>query len=556
MSYARLEFVKYINLYLSSKNEIDYTTRRSTQSNQQTRNKEVIEILRKLDNVLQNKLECLDEDLKQLLNRMSIGVVDLNNALEYILSIPEKINSKLSSEEKKKCMGIKEIFKNECSYLISDLCLKFIESIIIHFNEYPNIYLFNIFKNLNAIANISFQYDIMFFKDKNNEIMLNDVIFEFLEEIIKRNANENNINVYELLFHIINFKEFLFSEGTTTDNNNQSKLQGSEKECKLLNIFNQQYVNWNNYDNGKYWLQCCDHKNNNIETLFYKKDTKDDLEKRCDKILQMCAERKYDSVVTMDGQGRLLYVLCKQIQKKYNNATGTIKIYFYDIDRNNHLWHELFFPKKIVIGNVTIEIQNVFGNIFDHFMIKNINYDHQMKMYIDDFEYKINGDVLNNTCIYLNFCGIGQSYNVLCELLTQLKHTNYEILLSLYTGQGAKKQFYEMFKGFYNVKKCNNFYCRNMQSICEYEISHYNITNREDFRTILVNSYAMLKIDNLPEHEYEDMKCDNFCRICKNTRLTQTEVADEGINQNMLIGGYYKKYMKYVHKNKILLNVK
>lgn len=546
-----------------------------------TREPTLEDVVNNINNEMQNKIECISDTLLALKNGNVADTIDQINAM---LSIFDEINNETNKDNT--CKQLQSNFKFGNLNLVSDLFLKFVEHLLINFDGYQQQIKMHIFKNMSALS----QHFGFLFRTTEMELTFNDMISELLLNIIQSPTTDHDYK--DEIFCIVNLRSFKRQLAKNAKNkskkredqesieNNQSNLQGDKDECKLLKVFNDKHHNWVNNNDGIDWCSIC----NETNMLFYEKHNEHDIIIRCQKIIELVNEHDYSSIITMDGQGRLLFILCKQlelyIQQGKITDQGNMTIYFVEVNTWNHIWHSLFFPKFIVIGGlITLNIKNVYDNIFNGFMYSigncypidpSQNYENDMYFNdngVIDFQddclmnlqfTTIKSEILAKSLVYLNFCGMGSSASVVSSLINQIKETSYRIMISADTSfSGSKLKFYELFSVFYNVVNCNNVFCRKIPSGCKYQMTNYNVTERGDFRTIILDSYSASKIIELGSNWNYDihLNCENeICTLCDVIQLTSDEIQHELFEGNtILAGGFYQKYLKYLHKNKQIL---
>ncbi len=174
---------------------------------------------------------------------------------------------------------------------------------------------------------------------------------------------------------------------------------GSNIETKILRI--REFFNKLNIRKDQYpklfanltpskWIEILDKKSGQKpddktygQKLFHSDDKLADLTNRVDRIFDEMKSKKLKKLILLDGHGRTVYLFCKKMIT--NNYYFDIEIW--EFGTNTALWHDYFFPQKT--------FQDETGT--------------ERKIYC------FTGDVSNsickefsNTCIYLNFCGIGE----------------------------------------------------------------------------------------------------------------------------------------------------
>ncbi len=174
---------------------------------------------------------------------------------------------------------------------------------------------------------------------------------------------------------------------------------GSNIETKILRI--REFFNKLNIKKEQYsklfanlkpskWIEILDKKSGQKpddktygQMLFHSDDKLADLTNRVNRIFDEMKAKKLKKLILLDGHGRTVYLFCKKMIT--NNYYFDIEVW--EFGTNTALWHDYFFPQKTFQDESGIE----------------------RKIYC------FTGDVSNsickefsNTCIYLNFCGIGE----------------------------------------------------------------------------------------------------------------------------------------------------
>uniref|UniRef100_A0A6C0H0Q3 Uncharacterized protein n=1 Tax=viral metagenome TaxID=1070528 RepID=A0A6C0H0Q3_9ZZZZ len=193
------------------------------------------------------------------------------------------------------------------------------------------------------------------------------------------------------------------------------------------------------------------------------------------------------NILLMDGHGRTLYFIIYLIRQARGNPAHlahfpglaeNITITICDIDVNVMRWHNNFFPTSS--DNITIV--NTEGNIFDLFLPINPDGGARDTILVP---------YINQTVIYLNFCGFGESFHVLKTLLTEIyqKVVVGNIYISTNYTMGSIGYVNELF--FFN-RDLNPHNDQNRNSFRIPEICHNHIGNfRSDFKTFAI-SHAIL----------------------------------------------------------------
>lgn len=198
--------------------------------------------------------------------------------------------------------------------------------------------------------------------------------FNFLPFEI-RNKIKNSNNYY--------FKKRAFIDFILNYNHGENKFKPSLKQIFYLKKYNEYFQNMSDNMDPKDWLKL------NLNLLYspFTEWVKNDQENRVNIILSYMDKHNIKNLITMDGHGRftgmIMSKILEKLKHKYKNnekikeELSKYKIYLIDIDENVTLWHKAYLPSYFVNTLPT-------GSVFD-----------------------LSDDLINNSMVYLNFCGIG-----------------------------------------------------------------------------------------------------------------------------------------------------
>ncbi len=167
-----------------------------------------------------------------------------------------------------------------------------------------------------------------------------------------------------------------------------------------------------------------------------------DLEKRCEKLIDMCLEQNKNHIVFMDGHGRTLYFLLDFIHKK--KLDKQFKLEIVEIEDITHEFHQKFFP----ISNEKVEIICTKNDIF------NITH-------------------YSNALYYFNFCGLNNNcvnkngptvFKKILDFISKKNNIKIKHMLSFSISHGHGNKEYD-----------------DLQKICE---CFYNV--RSKFKTLII----------------------------------------------------------------------
>jgi hypothetical protein len=182
----------------------------------------------------------------------------------------------------------------------------------------------------------------------------------------------------------------------------------------------------------------------------------ENLQIRCKLIVDELVATRKRRILTMDGHGRTLYYLLYYI--KLARIQYPIEIVVCELDPAVQQWHETFFP---VSGN-RLTIRSKYGDVFKEFMTDTLN-----------LQY------LNETVVYLNFCGIGAVKRNLYMLRDNLERYRDTLHGSVYISVA-----YFMTVNTAIVNKLFGFDAKIKRFTLAEEVAMYpNGTVRPDFRT-------------------------------------------------------------------------
>jgi hypothetical protein len=123
----------------------------------------------------------------------------------------------------------------------------------------------------------------------------------------------------------------------------------------------------------------------------------EDQLRRADSIFQYMLENGLHTLRTMDGHGRFVMCFLKVIRDAgYDMNDYSIELA--DINEFSSRWHEIFLPTnvRVVENNITPYISNILDT---------------------------DKTILSHTCLYFNFCGIGDSVMDLKDFLLEVLNT-------------------------------------------------------------------------------------------------------------------------------------
>jgi hypothetical protein len=174
----------------------------------------------------------------------------------------------------------------------------------------------------------------------------------------------------------------------------------------------------------------------------------DDIEERSDYIIDLVRRNTHiDTIMTMDGHGRLYERLLRQLKNR-------VDINVYDICEDSHAWHIEHFESG----------SSYFEDIFDAI----------------DREYDVN--TIQSKLIYLNFCGIGGQSETIIGCIHKIKRKIPldQIIVSFSTARAGMK----------NTRNLYNYLV---------SLDFKMLTNRTGFVTMVYSIYTAedLKWDKL-----------------------------------------------------------
>ena len=190
-----------------------------------------------------------------------------------------------------------------------------------------------------------------------------------------RNKIKNSNNDY--------FKKRAFIDFILNYNHGENKFKPSLKQLYYLRKYNEYFQNISDDMDPEKWLKL------NLDLLYspFSELVKNDQETRAKIILSYMERHNIKNLITMDGHGRFVgMIMSKLVEKlhykhknkqKVKEELQKYKVYLIDIDEHVTLWHKAFLPSYFVNTLPT-------GSVFD-----------------------LSDDLINNSMVYLNFCGIG-----------------------------------------------------------------------------------------------------------------------------------------------------
>ena len=223
----------------------------------------------------------------------------------------------------------------------------------------------------------------------------------FLPEEIRKEI-KNSCNQF--------YKKKKFLDFILNYNHGENKFKPTPKQILYLEKYKEYFPNISNDMDPKNWLKL------NLNLLFnpFSEWVKNDQETRAKIILSYMERHNIKNLITMDGHGRFVgMIMSKLVEKlhyKYKNKQKVkeellkYKVYLIDIDEHVTLWHKAFLPSYFVNTLPT-------GSVFD-----------------------LSDDLINNSMVYLNFCGIGDQMENLKRFVfsLQMLKTLFQFHLFLY----------------------------------------------------------------------------------------------------------------------------
>jgi hypothetical protein len=435
--------------------------------------------------------------LEQVIN--FIGDPKLDDDADKILDV-NCIGNKLASYTITDCLNPQRLLKLDkwITIMINSIKVDNTRLESAELNNYIDIFAAHAKEyDLLVVENIPIKlYNLLYYEIKN---FFKKCIIYVINNIHETDDMQINVNIAKNMIKVlINVEQQIKHLRAEDSDINDSTLQASTLQTQLLTMLKARMLktlDTSTPDYYKRWLQICP------EILFIVGHNEYDLTVRTDAIIKLVRENpKYNNLVTMDGHGRLIYLLVRHlIDAKINRQ---IEFYIYDINETNLFWHQIFFPELISVDGLIIKMYHRPYDIFTSFM-KNYAGGSNEIAAINPTE-ELNIETLEHSLIYLNFCGFGPSFNVMRRLNLLLGKSNtpnsIKILISFNTVQGSRPQIATLF-GYYYNKSHDGLKC-----ICtinpqgNYIVDDENITKRSDFRTILLTPQIIRKFRSDPDH--------------------------------------------------------
>ena len=220
------------------------------------------------------------------------------------------------------------------------------------------------------------------------------------------NILNNRCSKYITYQGISNLNNFLlrnFLKTNIFNNSGKHQFEITEDQVKILN---KSSIKFSEID-PKLWLKIVWH---NDGTFLFPSSTSQkvrnniikDQMTRADAIVNYMIQNNIFKIRTMDGHGRFVMCLLNSLENHQVNIND-YQIELIDINRNVTDWHKIFMPSNVKV----ITDQNGNGyNILESEL---------------DF---------SETCLYLNFCGIGSFLDDLNNYLLNKTNDIYKIFLS------------------------------------------------------------------------------------------------------------------------------
>jgi hypothetical protein len=206
----------------------------------------------------------------------------------------------------------------------------------------------------------------------------------------------------------------IIREGRVADGN---RLQPSLLQCQLLKraIDTKVVINMREKTNHR-WLDILDSGDSLRDALEIKEHIAADQNKRAVEVIDTMLRRGETHLTLLDGHGRMLYEILRQVQIRDPANINKYTFDVYDLNPNVNLWHDLFFPNsvRVIKGNVLkSETQLEDGMIYFNFcgvmdQIDDIvKYTSSMKVTISGFSPRIRELLANRREIIFSFATRG-----------------------------------------------------------------------------------------------------------------------------------------------------
>ena len=202
------------------------------------------------------------------------------------------------------------------------------------------------------------------------------------------------------------YKKKKFLDFILNYNHGENKFKPSLKQLYYLRKYNEYFPNISDDMDPEKWLKL------NLNLLYspFSEWVKNDQETRAKIILSYMERHNIKNLITMDGHGRfvgmIMFKLVQKLQRKYKNKEKVkeelqkYKVYLIDIDENVTLWHKAYLPSYFVNTLPT-------GSVFD-----------------------LSNDLIDNSMIYLNFCGVGNQMKNLKRFVLKMIKSSRPLFLS------------------------------------------------------------------------------------------------------------------------------
>lgn len=229
-----------------------------------------------------------------------------------------------------------------------------------------------------------------------------------------------------------------------------NQFEVTEPQVKILKLFAEQFTDmtpekWLDMvwvDDGCFLFSCRTSKTDRTNIIR-------DQMIRAERILTYMIKNGIYKLRTMDGHGRFVMCFLKTIQN-YGLDMNDYTIELVDLNEYASLWHELFLPTNVnVVGEYSSNILSTDLSIF------------------------------SDTCLYLNFCGIGDSTDEVKSFLEEgLKTDDASLRIFIsYSRRGAfkKKSILSKRKSPTNLGKLVNWFDKIGTSFCHRGTFHTSI---------------------------------------------------------------------------------